>query len=270
MKVSDEAIAGFSNPEEVCVGLQTIDIDLRRERDWYGAMAHYADQKAIQTASETGELVRVNADDNFQIIGRFRHDNPELPYQPYLTHSALHMLHVMGRYWRHAARSRGIADGVRLAVTSMVRSQEYQDELVRAGKFAVPDSTHMTGNAFDIDLGGYYNALEDGREATVSLRSPATQSKIGKALVRDLGLEPYNPVRFGPESFEPEVTEAVMRVAEGLHQLGVINRVIEMPESANRVLHVAVSPSWTRRQFSYLSGELTTTGASYSSASLTF
>jgi hypothetical protein len=234
-------VKGFSTDQEVQSGMVGLDDALAPERDWYAEAPRFADHLAIIGAVAAGALVEVTPDANVKPIGRFRNSELCGIYPPYLTPNALLCMQGVGRAWRSVADAVGVPDSVRLAATSLTRSQEYQDGLVRAGKFAVKDSTHVTGNAFDIDLGGYSEDLADGTEVLTSLRPPARQKPIAEALQAGLKRNVYEPVRLGPEYYDPRVTDALLYVVAILHEQGFLNAVPEMTSTVNGVLHIAAA-----------------------------
>lgn len=242
MPTSATIMTGLSRREDVIVGMKGLDEQLRREREWYRDAPRLKDDAALVGAVATGRLVRVEANQDIQLIGRFRNPALHTMYPPYLSVRAKKTLHLLGRTWRQAANLLDVPLEVRLSATSFTRHDEYQAELVAAGKFAVADSTHVTGEAFDIDLGGYFLQLADGREAVVSLREVADQEIIAQAFEDELSVDRYDPVRLGPDHYDHRVSEALFYAAELLHDSGVLNAVIEMPDTPNRVLHTAPAP----------------------------
>ena len=233
---------GFSDARAVQKELGGVDVLLERERSWFEHAPRFSDAAAITEAVVDGRLVPFTGDTNMSVVRRFRNPALNEQYPPYLTPNAEASLRGLGRIWRLVANEIGVPQEVRLAVTSLVRSQAYQNHLVAEGKLAVPDSTHVTGNAYDIDLGGYYIDLEDGREATVSLREIDPQQEIAAAFGHDLAVKRDDPVRLGPEQYTPEPTQALLYVASILHQHQFINRVVELSHTPNRVLHIAAAP----------------------------
>lgn len=248
VEISEEIIRGFSSPETVATEMGSVDLDreLLRERLWYADNERFADSKGVSNAVKAGRLVRVDPDENIQLIRRFRNPDLHETYPPYLTPNALGAFYSTGRIWRIGANVLGIDPRIRLSATSFVRSQQYQDRLVLAGKFAVKDSTHVSGNAFDIDLGGYsYHDPDLEREIVVSLREPAAQQTIASAFEHDLGVKPSDePLRLGPEHFDARVPEALVYVLERIYETGRLNFLIEMAGTPNCVVHIAPSPKF--------------------------
>lgn len=148
-------LQGFSQPADVAAAIGTMDQDLEVERGWYADTPGFGTLRDIVAAYRAGELQYIRPDPNMRPNTRFM--NPQLNYRhvPLLTPNAATVLHVFGAEWRKAAQTLGVNTDIRLAVTSMTRTAIYQQELVDAGKYASDThSTHVVGNAFDIDLGG--------------------------------------------------------------------------------------------------------------------
>lgn len=243
MKFSPTIIEGFSDRATIEKDLANIDENLARERQWYSQAFRFQDHQAALGGLASNKLVSVQGDDNFRLIRRLRNTDLDHIYPPLLTPSAAESLKDIGDLWRKSVTELGVPAEVKLSVTSLLRSQEYQDKIVASGKLAVSDSTHVTGNAFDIDLGGYYVDLGYGREATVSLRHPVDQQNIASAFSLDLGVGGEEPhLRQGPEHFLPAVPEALKTVLFAMHDHGLINSFVEMDGTPNATVHVAPSP----------------------------
>ncbi len=245
MRTSRDIMAGFSKPEDVRDGMKGINQALELERQWYADAPRFADNQAVERAVGSGALVLVTYDDNVQPIRRFR--NPELrdTYPPYLTPNGLQGLRALGRTWRLAANEVGVDPRIKLAATSFVRTDEYEEELIAAGKFAVRRSTHGSGNSFDIDYCGYsYWDAGLHREVVVSLRPPVEQLTIASAFERDLGVTRTDePLRLGPEHFDERVPACLDFVVERLYGNNLLNFVLEMANTPNGVMHITPSPN---------------------------
>lgn len=238
-------IKGFSKEVDVKRELPKLESALERERKWYAEAPRFHTLSDILGAVASETLVRVGIDANIKPTRRFR--NPELEniFTPFMTPRAYEIYELIGKKWREELNKlpkNQASSNIRLSSTSFVRSQDYQDALVEQGKLAVPDSTHVTGNAFDIDLGGYYLDLIAGGEAAISLRNPSKQLTIADDLAKLSGVREFDPIRLGPNYFRPEITEALLSVALEMHKEGQINAVPELMDTPNRVLHIAVSP----------------------------
>lgn len=233
---------GFSQPTDVAAAIGTMDQDLAVERGWYADTLGFGTLRDIAAAYRAGELQYIRPDPNMRPNTRFM--NPQLHdrYVPLLTPNAATVLHVFGAEWRKAAQTLGVNTDIRLAVTSMTRTAIYQQELVDAGKYASDrQSTHVVGNAFDIDLGGYYQGPEIGLRA-VSMRSVERQEEIANAFIGGLGVRQYAILRLGAEHYDPRVEQATYLAQKVLEDQGLIKGLIEMPDTPNRCLHVAVAP----------------------------
>ena len=158
------------------------------------------------------------------------------------------MLRSIGSLWRTELVGKGIANPrLRLAVTSLTRSQEYQAAIVSdERKFASPDSMHCVGAAFDIDASGYYVASE-GKLLSVTHpdRDASVVARIGRAL-GSLSDEPYVLPR-APIEFDERVTDALVTVANRLHESGIISRILEFAGTDNQCVHVTPRPTSSNR-----------------------
>ncbi len=156
-------------------------------------------------------------------------------------------MRALGRTWRLAANTKGVDPRIRLAATSFVRTDEYEEELIAAGKFAVQRSTHGSGNSFDVDYCGYsYWDASLQREVVVSLRPPDAQLAIASAFERDLGVTRTDePLRLGPEHFDERVPACIDFVVERLYLNNRLNFVLEMANTPNGAMHITPSPNST-------------------------
>lgn len=218
-----------------------------RERRWYAGHPRFATNEDILKAAFKGKLRHVNPDDNLLPIGRLR--NPELfpVYPPYLLPESLLALKAIGRLWRSELLEQDmVAPKVRLAVTSLTRSEVTQKNLVEdPTKLASPGSTHCAGAAFDIDAAGYYHIIPDGAASVVDpRRDRQAVQEIGQTLMEKV-TQAYIP----PETsldYDPRITDMLVAVTDSLHEAGVINRIVEYQDNAtgNRCVHIAPSPDF--------------------------
>jgi hypothetical protein len=218
-----------------------------RERQWYANHPRFQTNGDIVAAAAQkwrGPLRWIHPDNNVEPIGRLR--NPELReiFPPYLLKSSAVALKAIGRAWRRELIASGINQPeLRLAVTSLARSQEMQDKIVAdPGKLAVSDSTHIVAAAFDIDASGYY--IKD-RRGLVSITHP-DRSKFKEAIIsgrlRGMVSHPYSSPPTS-EVFNPAVIDALVNVSGRLHELGLINRVLEYTDTPNQCVHIAPNPT---------------------------
>jgi hypothetical protein len=220
-----------------------MDIALQREREWYKDSPRYLVKKDIKRAISNHELVQLSESEDLKPIARF---NTSIEgFTPYLTPNALRVAKAFGCLWRVIMEEQyGIADpALKLAVTSMVRTQKYQDKLVGSGRFASADSIHCTGNAFDIDVSGYYSLVDnDTAISHVDPRRKAAGQRIGSFIAQSLG-ETFN-AESHDGSYDKRVTESALWTAEVLFKEYEINRVHEFKDSPNACLHIAVNPDF--------------------------
>ena len=220
-----------------------MDLALHREREWYKDSPRYLVKKDIKRAIRNNELAHLSESEDLKPIARF---NTSMDgFIPYLSPNALRVAKAFGCLWRVIMEEQyGIADpALKLAVTSMVRTQKYQDKLVAGGRFASPDSTHCTGNAFDIDVSGYYSLIDnDTAISHVDPRRKAAGQRIGSLIAQSLG-ETFNAESHSG-LYDKRVTESALWTAEVLYEEYDINRVHEFKDSPNACLHIAVNPDY--------------------------
>jgi hypothetical protein len=238
-------VQGFSKPDEVKAGMVGSDVGLATERAWYKDAERFQTYSDVLAAVACAKLVPIEADGNIQLSGRLHSKNPDVEkdFPAYLTPHAAQNMTELGHRWREVADGMGVPETVRLAATSLVRTQVRQDLIVASGKFAVPDSTHVAGGAYDFDLAGYYQRLSDGREAAVSLRPVAPQLTIAEAFGSEYGITDNPPVRLGPEHYDHRVTAALLIARKQMLQEGSLAGLVEMPTTLNTSLHVAAAPA---------------------------
>lgn len=220
-----------------------LDASLTRERTWYANAPRFQTDADIKEAVERGELVLVNNTDDFLLTARFK--SGAEGFSPYLTPRAKRMTEDFSHYWRVLLwQDYQIQPPVDfLAATSMVRSQVYQDKIVSGGRLASPDSTHCTGNAIDFDSSGYYRLGPNGE--IWSHTHPgrrAGQLAVRAELEKRFGVMPDAPQIAG--WYNPQINEAAERVAQAMHDEGLINLVKEFSGTPNATLHLAVSPDY--------------------------
>lgn len=229
-----------TDPEE----LRTLRAKTARERKWYRGYKSYATNADILAAHINGRLSKVEADDNVAPIGRLR--NPELiqHFPPYLLPHSLVALRAIGGLWRTELQARG--DDIpqaRLAVTSVSRSSKMQVELVNSGKLAERESTHPFAAAFDLDGSGYYiEHPEYGLVPVVHPDRPRQAMALAADKLKQTVSQPYQTPEIDVV-YNPNVIEALQAVTDRLHDLGMINRILEFAGTPNQCLHIAPNPN---------------------------
>ena len=144
---------------------------------------------------------------------------------PFLRPVALKVLEAVtkeahGIYSTTVRPLRGV-DDIKYPITSMTRTRNYQDLLVRSGKLAFDSaetqtvSTHQYGMAIDFDHSGLY-VLNEG-------------SWRGVGVGRDEHL------------FDPEAIDILADTLEEYRRVGVISSICEIPNGRG-CFHVAVNP----------------------------
>jgi hypothetical protein len=220
-----------------------MDHALYRERQWYQDAQRIENDQHMKGAIKRGELVRVGDMKDIKPIARFQSSIEG--FSPYLTAHALRAVKAFGGLWRIMLEreSRIVDPSLRLALTSMVRTQEYQNTLVTSGRFASPDSTHCTGNAFDIDVSGYYSIEPNNHVIShVDPRRRKASKKIGSLIAEKMGHTFIDNIQC--ESYDPRITQAALRAAEIMYEEDSINMIHEFKDSPNACLHIAVNPDY--------------------------
>ncbi|HEY4498419.1 MAG TPA: DUF5715 family protein [Candidatus Paceibacterota bacterium] len=186
------------------------------ERSWWTEIKPYESLEEIASDFASEKLVRVKPNSDFKLIMRFA--NPELEdWQPYLRRDAASLLYEITKNWRVKMTNAELSRDIRLSVTSLVRTTNYQIKLIELGKLAMLDSAHTKGEAFDIDGCGYYDAEEN-----INPR----QNKNYRVL--------YNPL----------VHQLLQKTLEEMKLEGKLNFVLEYKGSTNQVFHIARSPRY--------------------------
>lgn len=220
-----------------------LDSLLAREREWYRDAERFQTRADLYKAFETGQLVELHQSPDVLPINRFR--TRADGFDPFLTPNAWRAVHVIGEYWREELGDLSFLalGSLRIAVTSMSRHQLYQDRLVAAGRLAAPDSTHCTGNAFDIDASGYYRLQPNGVPVShVDPRRHSARLAIGEELKHRFG--GLNGASILSDEYHSLVTSAVIRAGRRLHEEGRINLVEEFAGTENACLHIAAHPDF--------------------------
>lgn len=234
-----------------------LDDALAREREWYQDSPRYQTTDEILDAVASKDLVVVYDNSDHRKIVRFGEEKFE-GHQPYVSFPAWVALHDIDDLWRGVEVEAEVGNWPRqrIAITSLTRSAEYQNQLVEEGSvLASPDSTHCTGNAIDIDLSGYYNREADrhdlpGEQAmrfssVVDPRRLAVRQTISAFLAKEHGESRFVVTKNESQgSYDRKVTESIIQAATWLHRLNLVNAVIEYPDSDRECLHMAVNPRY--------------------------
>lgn len=207
---------------------------------------YFATNDELQRALSSERLVPVRPTANYRPATRFL--NPALAeaYPPYLRPATVAALDDLAGLWRTIADGLGVSPDVRLSVSSMSRTEEYQEGLVRAGKLAVIGSSHTAGFAVDIDRSGYYVENDEGVRS-VTLRPVEYHLAVG-GLLHDLagsnGFAGAVSLAGQDEGFDMRVPFALEQAADLMAGAGYINPVYEFSGTPNACLHVGVRPDY--------------------------
>lgn len=185
------------------------------ERAWWKDFPPYETNEQILDDFEKGVLAKIEDDENLKLIMRFL--NPELEkWQPYLNKYTVALLCEVGGRWREKMKAAGLPDNIRLPVTSLIRTKKYQEEIISAGKLAMPDSPHTKGQSFDIDGCGYY--IED-------------------SVVNPRQCENYQ------EIYRPLVHQILKEVLDEMKNEGYLSYIQENKNTGNQCFHITRNPA---------------------------
>ncbi|HSX48565.1 MAG TPA: DUF5715 family protein [Candidatus Nanoarchaeia archaeon] len=207
------------------------------ERDWYKDEPPFQSLVQVLTAYGTGRLVKVEPNLDYQPIMRLR--NPKLAesYPGYLTAEAKKLLEEVGHLWRLKMDEAGQDKAIRLAITSLVRTQAYQNTIVKAGKLADPNSVHTRGEVFDIDASGYYLG-----DRPVNNRQNLREGF--KEAFRELNAEVDSPDYADFSLYKPDVHLLLKQVLNSMQKQGKLHFVHEFPGTGNDVFHICRNPEY--------------------------
>lgn len=230
-----------------------------RETAWYADYDRFMTDADIYKAApepgrHIGRLAFVAVDENVAPTARLRNPLNE-KYPSFLLPEAFVVHKAIGRMWRKRVLEHGVEDDrIRLAATSLVRSQANQDILVAdPRKLASPDSTHCVGVAEDYDQAGYYWFSPDGR----LLKVPHPERSVRQAVEigEELGSDPDKyvpPTDIAPVPFDHRVNDALAELLDELHKEERINTILEFPWTINQCSHVAPNPEVSADEWNQL------------------
>lgn len=224
---------------------QELDALTAREKGWYSTYPRFATNDDILHAARgfRSRLKIINPDRNLMPIARLR--EPELIHEfpPYLLKESAVALRAIGQAWRERLeQTRLHVPEARLAITSMARSVAMQNKIVNdPTKLATPNSTHTAAAAFDIDASGYYIFGPDGLTSITHpgrdrMKTYLIQGRLMKKTKNSFGMPQSN------EPFRPTLIDALLEVADTMHQTGQINAIVEYAGTPNQCLHIAPNP----------------------------
>lgn len=220
--------------------------NVAREIDWYAGAKRYPTNSRIvsEMLHRTADLVYVSGDTNIALVARLRNDDRIEQFPPILTKNSAQALYSIGRMWRRQMVSSGVDDpSVRLAVTSLARSQEEQDIISSdPAKLAAEFGTHPNAVAFDIDASGYYVA--DRQLGLVSIPHPDRPKKaVGNisAILKQGDAKAFDMPE-PTQEYDPAVIDNLLELTDSLHKLNMINRIVEYVGTSNQCIHIAPNP----------------------------
>lgn len=212
--VVDKLLRGSSRkaaPEE----LREVDRLLAQEQEWLKNEPSFKNNKKVAQAIADGSLHKLESDDNIKLIMRL--ESPEFTdWIPYLLDPAADLIHEIGMRWREKMTEHTLPNDIRLAATGMLRTTEYQKELVAKGDLAIQDGPHAKGYSFDIDGCGYYDA-----QGSINPRQSDQYEK----------------------KYIPKVHELLKETLEELRQKNKLSYIIEFPGTSSQGFHITRNPN---------------------------
>lgn len=187
------------------------------EREWWKDIPTYETQEQIAYDIEKEILVKINSDNNLQLIGRLQ--NPELrDWMPYLEKNTAKMVKEIGRRWREKMDQEGLPEEIRLAVSNLLVVDSYKREVSALGKLAVEGSGHSKGRSADIDGCGYFV----GENEKVNPRQTVDYGKV----------------------YLPRVHQILLEVLKEMKNENSLNFIQEFADTKNQSFHIARSPEY--------------------------
>lgn len=186
------------------------------EYEWWGDLDPLETNNDINKSFIDGELVEVIEDENIRPIMRLQ--NPDLKkWLPYLSRDAHKLLIDLGKNWREKMNKENLPKDIKLSITSLTRSVEYQKEIISSGKLAVEGSSHTKGKSFDIDGCGYYK---------------------GEEAINPRFTDNYKDV------YDTRVHTILREILQDLKEQGSLNFIPEYEGTTNQCFHVTVAPGY--------------------------
>lgn len=186
------------------------------EYEWWGDVNPFKTNDDIKKAFINGDLTEVRGDENIKPIMRLL--NPDLKkWLPYLSKDAHNLLIDLGKSWREKMNKENLSKDIKLSITSLTRSSEYQKEIISSGKLAVEGSSHTKGKSFDIDGCGYY----EGEEA-----------------INPRFTDNYEDV------YNSRVHTILRESLKDFKEKGLLNFIPEYEGTTNQCFHVTVAPEY--------------------------
>ncbi len=194
----------------------SIKSDVENEKNWWVNSPAYENLNQIISDINNGNLVEINSDENLKLIMRLESDE-FTEWQPYLPKETALLLKKVGQRWREKMRAENLPEEIKLAITNLLISREYQKDLISRGKLALEGSSHSKGQSFDIDGCGYYL-----NNKSVNPRQTGNYDKI----------------------YIKRVHKILKEVLEELKNENALNFIQEFPNSNNQSFHATRNPNY--------------------------
>lgn len=205
------------------------------ERSWYESRPSFQNDDSIERAVKSGKLQKIIAGSNYLPILRFRNPKLHEQYPPYLTRETAALLNEICAEWRKRCTKAGLSGDIRLAITSLTRTAEYQERLIKTGKIAQPDSPHTRGEAFDIDGSGYY-------EKATPINARRDEHSAYHRAFSKLDAAVTNPEYGDYSKYNPRVHKILHEVLEDMKAMDKLHYLHEYPGTQYACFHVCRNP----------------------------
>lgn len=221
-----------------------IERDGKQELRWHKKTPRYQTNKDIQSAYQSGELIKVGITKDYRPITRLLNPDTDLQYPPYLKPEAKKVLDELASLWRSKIKSKYKEQytNVLLPITFLVCSEDYKKELLKTpGKILNSEGTHATGYTFDIDASSYYLKSGDNFFSVADpRRNPEIIQQNTKNLIKIGGGKLHT--LHTSEEYNKHLTDLLVETARELHATGKANVILEYAGTQNQCLHICVKP----------------------------
>ncbi len=124
-----------------------IKSEQHREQEWWAEQPKMHTSEDILARVESGHVRRLpDVGIGYKISGKVREDFR------YLDNAAADLLEIIASQWERKVAKYGLGENLFLVVSSLARTEEFQQQLIEQGYPAVENSTHTKLGAFDIAI----------------------------------------------------------------------------------------------------------------------
>lgn len=240
--LKSDTIAGLAKASKT--EQEKLEFSLERERNWYPDYRAYNTFRGIEKAINRGDLIELYDSTNIRRLPRF---GSATGFIPYVTRQTWQAAHDFSDLWREIMWDEHgyVNEEIRLAATSMVRYQKYQNKLVKdRNKLASPDSRHCLGAAIDFDASAYYGITKEGRVLSYAdPRRHEGQTKLSRLIIKQYGNDTPTEIA-SPIRYQQRVMDCAIKAAQIMHNQEKINFIHEFAGTENACIHMAVNPDY--------------------------